>query len=296
MKNINAVEDPWILVSSGEEISEASIRNIFQAESKISGLAEGYWKGIAPLRLLIAIAMSALKPKTDDEIVGYLDNIPHFCDEIQKYLNQWKDSFWLFHKEKPFLQVAFLKTDYPFQKDSNSKGFSRKATNELVLFEGLKTAELRSPSSINPTGTPAGILRALLYSQVLGGNMKYGNQKTLKKPELKPKGQVQSIVSYPSISLTTTNGSKSTLNIHSYDPCSLLNSIILNMLSQEIVNTLWSQGIGKPLWEYNIWDNYESFLKSTSILESTFLGRLIPINKFIWVDPEMPRSNGLYSC
>lgn len=285
MKNINAVEDPWILVSSGEEISEASIRNIFQAESKISGLAEGYWKGIAPLRLLVAIAMSALKPKNDDEIIGYLDNLPDFCEKIQKYLDQWKDSFWLFHKEKPFLQVAFLKTDYPFQ-DSNSKGFSRKATNELVLSEGLKTAELRSPSSKNPTETLSGILRALLYSQILGGNMKYGISRP-GGPELKPKGQVKAFQSIPSISLTTNGGSTSTLNIHPYDPYNLLISIILNMLSQETTD-LWSMGIGKPLWEYCIWNDHEQFLKNTPILESSFLGRIVPINKFIWIDPEAP--------
>ena len=297
MLSFNAVADKWILVSNKSGVSEVSIQDIFDPLSEAVSFTEGAWKGLAPLRLLVAIATAAHRPQTNADIVGYLEDLPSFCSIIQDYLAQWEGSFDLFSATKPFLQVAFMDTSYPMEDKmpKGYKGYKRTPTTDLIT-EGFKTATIRTGSVVDPLASLSSLMRALLYAQVLGANKKYGVHNNTPYVKLHPQGDTLSMQSSFSSSISTNGGSTSTLNIHMYDGGSLIKTIIYNMIAEEnIKESIWSLGFGKPIWEYDVWDDHTKFLQVSSDISFSFLGRLVPILKFLWIDPERP-TEMVYSC
>jgi hypothetical protein len=291
--NINAVNDKWIHCVGTEGPVEASIKEIFNTGSPITGLAEGPWYGLPPLNLLVAIATAAVRPQTDSEIISYLNFKGSFCDKVQEYLAKHIDKFNMFDAKSPFLQVAFVDTSYTMPT-SKTKGYTRTTTSDLALAEGQKTVAMRSPGATDPVGSLGEILRAVLRSQVIGGNKKY-NASRPGGPKLLPVGQVGGFQSAVPVSLTTNGGSTSTLNIRVEDPSSLLNTIILNMVPESTVKLVFGvYGFGSPVWEYDVWDDHTKMLSKAQEMTESFLGRLIPITKFIWIDPAAP-SEMIYS-
>src|SRR5690606_26595266 len=68
---------------------------------------------VAQYRLLLAITHRALTTafgswRDKDRVRWYRDGLP--LAEIKAYLQHWRERFWLFHPEFPFLQVAALAT------------------------------------------------------------------------------------------------------------------------------------------------------------------------------------------
>jgi hypothetical protein len=122
---------------------------------------------------------------------------------------------------------------------------------------------------------------------VLGANKKFGVKNNVPYVKLIPDGATMHMQSDSSLSISTNGGSTPTLNIHVYSKDSLVNTIIYNMVSEQSVKeSMWADGFGKPIWEYKVWNNYSKFQKASVTLTKTFLGRLVPIIKFIWIDPE----------
>lgn len=286
MSNLNAIDGLWVpVVDSQGNNKLLSLAEVFNPNDSSVALSVPAWEELAFINLLVSIATAACKPSTDSEILSYLDNKPLLCTKVLEYLTEWHDHFWLHHPKFPLFQVLCLETKYPNPGEKGAKGFTYRATADLA-WEGEKSALLRSPRVHQGTASSEGLLRTLLVSQVCGGNLKYGFSKP-GGPHLKPQGQVQDFQTGISYLLSTNGGSTSTQNFR-VDGDSLLESIILNMVPESTIQQIWPvHGIGKPSWEYE-WNDHTDIVARADEHTNSFLGRLVPIRKFIWVDPMNP--------
>lgn len=112
-KFFDLLSEPWLPVklASGKVI-ELGLREVFVHSGEITALAETSPPNlVAEYRLLLAITHRALTSafgtwKDKDRALWYRDGLP--IPEIVAYLEEWRERFWLFHPEFPFMQVAAL--------------------------------------------------------------------------------------------------------------------------------------------------------------------------------------------
>ncbi len=111
----NLLDSPWLPVRylDGRH-AELGLLALFEQAKQIEGLAETSPPNLVALyRLLLAITHRALTRQlgrwTDqDRARWYAQGLP--ADAVADYLAHWRDRFWLFHAEHPFMQVAALAT------------------------------------------------------------------------------------------------------------------------------------------------------------------------------------------
>lgn len=113
MKSFCLLDEPWLAVRMGDgQVRELGLLEIFEHAGEISALAETSPPSlIAQYRLLLAIAHRAITEAqgrwTDAERMRwYREGLP--LAVIRDYLERWRERFWLFHPQHPFLQVAAL--------------------------------------------------------------------------------------------------------------------------------------------------------------------------------------------
>jgi CRISPR system Cascade subunit CasA len=107
----NLLDEPWLPVRlANGSVTELGLLDVFNRSSEIVALAETAPPSlIAQYRLLLAITHRALGDWRDKDRAGwYRNGLPQvaICD----YLERWRERFWLFHPEHPFMQVAALAT------------------------------------------------------------------------------------------------------------------------------------------------------------------------------------------
>ncbi|WP_447737142.1 type I-E CRISPR-associated protein Cse1/CasA [Aeromonas veronii] len=111
----NLLDEPWLPVRmlSGE-VRELGLLALFEQAPQIVALAETAPPSLmAQYRLLLAITHRALSAQTPNwgqrELRHwYGQGLP--TEAIIAYLETWRDRFWLFHPDHPFMQVAELAT------------------------------------------------------------------------------------------------------------------------------------------------------------------------------------------
>ena len=111
----NLLDSPWLPVRylDGRN-AELGLLALFEQAAQIEGLAETSPPNLVALyRLLLAITHRALTRHlghwTDrDRARWYQQGLP--AGAVLDYLTHWRDRFWLFHAEHPFMQVAALAT------------------------------------------------------------------------------------------------------------------------------------------------------------------------------------------
>lgn len=123
----NLVQDPWVSVRLADgDLAQLSLDQIFARLGEIRSLAgESPVQDAAVLRLLLAIAHSALGPSTERNHNPEFDGLdkPAFsewaalwrdparlCSACRAYLSEWSDRFELLDEHRPFYQVAGLST------------------------------------------------------------------------------------------------------------------------------------------------------------------------------------------
>jgi len=110
---LNLLETPWLPVRMQDgRVMEVGLLELFERASEIEGLAETSPPNLVALyRLLLAITHRALTRSlgiwTDrDRARWYREGLPTAA--LLDYLIHWRERFWLFHAEHPFMQVAAL--------------------------------------------------------------------------------------------------------------------------------------------------------------------------------------------
>jgi len=109
----NLLDEPWLPVRTHTgEVREVGLAAALLQAADYSALAETSPPNLVALyRLLLAVLHRALTLhygswKDADRVRWYRKGLP--TDPIRAYLEQWRDRFWLFHPEYPFMQVAAL--------------------------------------------------------------------------------------------------------------------------------------------------------------------------------------------
>jgi len=142
--DFNLLDEPWLPVRLRDgRVVRLGLLDAFTRSSEISLLAETAPPSlVAEYRLLLAIlhrALSTVFPngwKDLDRARWYREGLP--IDKVCEYLQKWRERFWLFHPEYPFMQVAALATAQETQKQLKpwmQISFDRVVGNNPVLFD-----------------------------------------------------------------------------------------------------------------------------------------------------------------
>lgn len=109
----NLLDEPWIPVRTcGGEIREISLTDALLNARDYAALAETSPPNLIALyRLLLAVLHRALTTNNGawrdaDRARWFREGLPE--EPIRVYLEQWRERFWLFHSQHPFMQVAVL--------------------------------------------------------------------------------------------------------------------------------------------------------------------------------------------
>jgi CRISPR system Cascade subunit CasA len=114
-KAFNLLDEPWLPVRFADgRVTQLGLLEVFRRSNEIGALAETAPPSlVAEYRLLLAITHRALVAalgtwKDKDRARWFREGLPG--EDICAYLEKWRERFWLFHPEAPFMQVAALAT------------------------------------------------------------------------------------------------------------------------------------------------------------------------------------------
>ncbi|MBD8525980.1 type I-E CRISPR-associated protein Cse1/CasA [Pseudomarimonas arenosa] len=178
-KDFCLLDEPWLPVRLADgRVMELGLLETFARSGEIVGLAETAPPSlVAEYRLLLAITHRALAAafgdwRDKDRARWYREGLP--LAEIRTYLEHWRERFWLFHPEHPFMQVAALATCeetralYPVNTVALEQFYGPEMFNQEIYAQG--------------PWNPASVLRSLLgYLQFVPGGFFPG--KKLKSSE-----------------------------------------------------------------------------------------------------------------
>ena len=257
---MNLVDEPWIpCIRRDGTLRPASLRDCFVGND-IVDLAVRPHERVALMRLLLCVGYaSAGIPEDYDAWEAMRERLPQAACT---YLDTWRDSFELFHPEKPFLQVAGLRS--ASKKEAltpcSKLDFSLASGNNSTLFDHAALSE----RTFSPEWLALNLLTYQMFS--LGGL----------------------------IGAVLWNG-KATAGTSCDGPCvsgsmlhtflrrdSLCESVYANLISEEELSgyrQLGGDWQGRPLWECfpRGLDDKEAVRNATE----TFLGRMVPLTRAV---------------
>ena len=104
---MNIAFDSWIpVVTLSGEPKKVSLCDVFTEGEKFADLVVRPHERVSLMRLFLCVVYAALDgPKNYDEWIEVPKRLP---EAAKNYFDVWKDSFELFHDEKPWLQIAKL--------------------------------------------------------------------------------------------------------------------------------------------------------------------------------------------
>lgn len=108
--SFNLVSEPWIQVQTNDGPDTLSLREVFEQTDRVRTITgEVPTMGFAILRLLLAICHDAIGWRGTNDL-NRLSREGLDTGAVLTYLDEWSERFDLFHPERPFMQVADLKT------------------------------------------------------------------------------------------------------------------------------------------------------------------------------------------
>jgi CRISPR system Cascade subunit CasA len=280
---MNVAFDKWIPVvtASGHKKTLASLYEVLADGGQFADLAVRPHDRVALMRLLLCVAHAALNgPKDYDE---WLDVPKRLPGVVHEYLTVWKDSFEMFHPDKPWLQVAVLGI-LPSDKAGDSNDEKSWSTLNKLCFtraSGINSTLFDQASNgiAACKYTKEEIALNLLTFQnffVAGGKAPsrlWGNIEMKNPPN--PKGGP---CAGKSILFTFLRGK------------GLFESIHLNLNSYDDLKYVYGDSdnwLGKPIWEMPIKspDDKAAIVNATQ----THLGRLAPLTRILRVNEDCQR-------
>jgi len=279
---MNVAFDPWIpVVTNTGERMLVSLSSVLTEGDKYADLAVRPHERVSLMRLFLCVAHAALNgPESYDEWEGVPQRLP---DAAQKYLTEWKDSFELFHAEKPWLQVAELrkssdeensvedvsrwtsvsKLNFSFATGSNSTLFDHEGKeNERVISINDTVVSMVAFQCF----TVGGLIGQVYWNGVRCG--KLANSKKENGPVKSSDGPC-----IPSSMVHSLLRGKT-----------LVESIHLNLPSYNDISCYGGNpNIGRPAWEMMPCSLSDS--QRIQNVTQSYLGRLVPITRLILLHP-----------
>lgn len=279
---MNIAFDPWIPVTTSDGSSSLiSVHEALTHGENYADLAVRPHERVALMRLLLCVSHAALDgPKDFDEWEQVPKRLP---DAADSYLKTWKDSFELFHPEKPWLQVAglsLLASPKAKHKDPDDEwlpltklSLTRASGNNSTLFDHHASA-----TDYEIFTKPEIALNLLTFQNyfVAGGKASSRKWGTVEMANpLNPKGGP---CAGKSIIYSFGRGAN------------LLSTMHLNLNSYEDMALIYGDNtefIGKPIWEMPI----DSPMNNIAIdnATKTHLGRLVPQTRILKVHHDRNR-------
>ncbi len=151
-KSFNLLDEPWIPVRYEDgRVADVGLLQIFADAGQIRDLAETDPPGLVALyRVLLVIVHRAFALRFGqwndrDRARCYREGLP--VDVIHAYLEHWRERFYVFHPEYPFMQVAALETAEETAKKFKSWtqiSLASSSGNAPVVFDHSMDARLTS--------------------------------------------------------------------------------------------------------------------------------------------------------
>lgn len=285
---MNLVTEPWIPVVTMEGAPDfVNLMQVFTEGEKYADLSVRPHERVALMRLLICIAQAALDGPVKDDWKEAPKKLP---EAAKKYLDKWnKEAFELFHKEKPFLQIAELELIPKDKKgklkskkceDDEDSGLTPLSKMDFAMASGNTTTlfdhdgGVESGRTIVDHTVPISLLTFLNFSP--GGLMsasKWGKfiDEGKSKKGAPTKGKTQgkdAPCSIKSMFHTFIRGR------------SLNETICVNILTKETVRRHY----GKDQWGKPVWEQMPKNLEDVAAVDNatkTYLGRLVPLSRWI---------------
>jgi len=272
---MNVAFDPWIpIVTTTGERKLASLFSVLTEGGKFADLAVCPHERVSLMRLFVCVTHAALNgPKNYDEWCEVPIQLP---EAVQKYLTDWKHSFELFHRERPWLQVAELSKDSDDQCSGTDAedwtpvsklNFSFATGNNPTLFDHGGMGDDRL-ISIGET-----VLSMLTFQCFSPGGL-------ISQVNWNGKQNGKSSKDGPCVSASM---------IHAFlRGKDLRGTIHLNLPTYDDVKFSYGdRDLGKPIWE----------MIPTSMVDSarienattTYVGRLVPMTRLILLHPSGKR-------
>lgn len=264
---MNVAFDPWIpVVATTGERKLASLSSVLTEGEQFVDLAVRPHERVSLMRLFLCVAHAALDgPKDYDEWCEVPKRLP---EAARKYLATWRDSFDLYHKEKPWLQVPKLSRDADgTYSESDVKdwtpvsklNFSFATGNNSTLFDHGGMSDDRTISICETIlsmltfqcFSPGGLISQVYWNGAQSG-------KSSKDGPCVPSSMIHALL----------RGKN------------LLSTIHLNLPTYEDVKFSYGvRDIGKAIWELQ-----PTSMTDVSRIENatrTYLGRLVPMTRLI---------------
>jgi len=297
---MNLVIDPWIpVVTIGGKPHFANLMQVFTEGEKYADLSVRPHERVALMRLLICIAQSALDgPVGKDDWKATPKKLP---ESARKYLDKWnkEEVFELFHKEKPFLQIAVLK---PTVKDSKDEKEDKKLkikqkTEKVETFTSLSKLDISLATGANSTlldhQASATEKRVLDDQQIALGLITYLNFSASGRIGVALWNSVESPgkgASFPAPGIDK-------LMVHCFlRGKNLLHSICQNILTKPVIERHFGK---KDAWGKPIWESFPKGFDDEKAIQNatdTYLGRLVPLSRAIKIrkqENDLLLANGL---
>ncbi|EIK54348.1 MAG: type I-E CRISPR-associated protein Cse1/CasA [Pseudomonadaceae bacterium] len=166
-KDFCLLDEPWLPVRLADgQVVELSLLEVFERSGEIVALADTAPPSlVAQYRLLLAITHRALVTafgtwRDKDRVRWYREGLP--LAEIRDYLERWRERFWLFHPEYPFMQVAALacaEETRDKRKPWTQIALASANGNTPVVFDHAYDAEPMAILPASAVGTLLGFLQ-----------------------------------------------------------------------------------------------------------------------------------------
>lgn len=276
---MNVAFDSWIPVVTLSGVPKlASLKEVFAEGDQLSDLAVRPHERVALMRLFLCVAHAALNgPKDYDEWETVPERLP---EAAVNYLSIWKDSFELFHSDKPWLQVRDLKS---IEREGAESGktspialldFELATGNNSTLFDHAGQQNTRN---IEIKRVALTLLTFQNFSSGGGSPVaQWGNIKTSQvgNPDAPCLSQSMAHCLFRGHTIAETIH----LNIPTYE--------VIGMVYKEYEEnkkagiTFSNIAIGKPVWE-NFPESADNELASVANATMSYIGRLVPISRWV---------------
>ena len=268
---MNVAFDPWIPVVTAKGKRElVSLSSVLTEGERIADLAVRPHERVALMRLFLCVAHAALDGPKDYS--AWCEVPKRLPEASQRYLTKWKDWFELFHKERPWLQVAGLsknvedtyqeidaegwtpvsKLNFSFATGNNSTLFDHGGMgDERLVSIGETILSMLTFQCFSPGG---------LISQVYWNGVQSG--KSSKDGPCVPASMVHAFLRGKDL------GSTVHINLPTYE---------------QVKFSYGERDIGRPVWEMPpVSMNDPSLIANAT---TTYVGRLVPMTRLIRLHP-----------
>jgi CRISPR system Cascade subunit CasA len=260
---MNLTTDPWVPVLRTDGRSELlSLRDLFAQAHAVRDLVAKPHERIALMRLLLCITQAALDGPADED--AWAECRDEIQPRVDAYLQKWHAAFELFGDGPRFLQLAGLA---PGKADAEGNPATKldlalATGNNATLFDN----DAAAVRQVRAARAALNLLTFQCFSP--GGRIGVARWHGAETPG---KGSSNHAPCLPSSMLYTLVLGPS-----------LLDTVVRNLLTKDLVAAAVTRGWGRPVWEHPVATAADPEAITNATL--TYLGRLVPLSRAVRLD------------